>query len=97
MPLQAFVLGFYKRCFLRSGIAGIGLGHLLGREHDSTPQSGVETHRLLERNLSRLYFIVVVAGVDVVVLLVIVIVIVIVTVIVIVIVITTLLPLLSRL
>ena len=61
LPLKAFVvLGFNKRCFLRSrwfmemwclddmwsGIAGIGLGHLLGREHDSTPQSGVEAPRL---------------------------------------------------
>ena len=27
------------------GKAGIGLGHLLGREHDSTPQSGVEAPR----------------------------------------------------
>ena len=24
----------------QGGIAGIGLGHQLGREHDSTPQSG---------------------------------------------------------
>ena len=27
----------------QGGIAGIGLGHLLGREHDSTSQSGVST------------------------------------------------------
>ena len=38
-----------------SGIAGIRLGHLLGREDDSTPQSGVEAPRLLKRSLSRLY------------------------------------------
>ena len=38
------------------GIAGIGLSHLLGREHDSTPQSGVEAPRLLKRSLSRLYY-----------------------------------------
>ena len=28
-------------------MAGIGLGHLLGREHDSTPHSGVQARRLL--------------------------------------------------
>ena len=67
MPLPALVSRFNKRCFLRSrcsmemwcpddtGLAGIGLGHLLGREHDSTPQSGVEAPRLLKRSLSRLY------------------------------------------
>ena len=57
-------------CFLRSrcsmemrfpddiglGIAGIGLGRLLGREHASTPQSGVEAPRLLKRSLPRLYY-----------------------------------------
>ena len=32
----------------QGGIAGIGLGHQLGREHDSTPQSGVEAPRLLK-------------------------------------------------
>ena len=37
------------------GIAGIGLGHPLGREHDSTPRSGVEAPRLIKRSLSRLY------------------------------------------
>ena len=39
------VVGAPWRCGVlttQSGIAGIGLGHLLGREHDSTPQSGVE-------------------------------------------------------
>ena len=29
-------------------MAGIGLGHLLGREDDSTPQSGVDAPRLLK-------------------------------------------------
>ena len=38
------------------GTAGIGLGHLLGREHDSTPQSGLEAPRLLKRSLRRLYY-----------------------------------------
>ena len=55
----SFVSGFKKRCFLRGrcsmemwcpddtgGIAGIGLGRLLGEEHASTPQSGVEAPRL---------------------------------------------------
>ena len=37
-------------------IAGIGLGYFLGREHVSTPQSGVEAPRLLKRSLSRLYY-----------------------------------------
>ena len=59
--LLALVPKFICRCFLRgrcsmemwclttqSGMAGIGLGHLLGREHDSTPQSGVEAPRLLK-------------------------------------------------
>ena len=36
-----------------SGVAGIGLGRLLGREHASTPQSGVEAPRMLK--LPRLY------------------------------------------
>ena len=66
---QAFVQGFNKRCFLRrrcswrcgvlttqGGIAGIGLGRLLGREHDSTPQSGVQAPRLLQRSFPRLYY-----------------------------------------
>ena len=34
-------------------IAGIGLGHLFGTEHDSTPQSGVEAPRLLKQSLPR--------------------------------------------
>ena len=38
------------------GIAGSGLGDLLGREHDSTPQSGVEAPRLLKRSLSGLCY-----------------------------------------
>ena len=38
----------------KGGRAGIGLGHLLGREHDPTPQSGVEAPRLSKRSLSRL-------------------------------------------
>ena len=29
-------------------MAGIGLGHQLGREHDSTPQSGVEASSLVK-------------------------------------------------
>ena len=52
------VVGAPWRCGVlttKGGMAGIGLGHLLGREHDSTPQSVVEAPRLLERNLSRLY------------------------------------------
>ena len=53
MPLPACVLGFNKRCFLRSRcsmemwclddiwrIAGIGQGHLLGRDHGSLPRVG---------------------------------------------------------
>ena len=39
----------------QSGIAGIGLGHLLGGEHGSTPQSWAEAPRLLKRSLLRLY------------------------------------------
>ena len=38
------------------GIVGIGLGHLLGREHDSTLQSVVVAPRLLKKSLSRLYY-----------------------------------------
>ena len=49
MPLLAFVLGFNKRCFLRSrysqrhkaGSLGLGWATFWG-EHDSTPQNGVE-------------------------------------------------------
>ena len=37
------------------GIAGIGLGRLLGGEHASTPQIGVGAPRLLKRSLSRFY------------------------------------------
>ena len=37
------------------GIAGIKLGRLLGWEHASTPQSGVEAPRL-NKSLTRLYF-----------------------------------------
>ena len=33
--------------------AGIGSGHLLGREHGSTPHSGVGAPRLLKWNLPR--------------------------------------------
>ena len=44
----------------KGGIAGIWLGRLHGREHASTPQSGVEAPRLLKRSLPRLYYIVVV-------------------------------------
>ena len=53
------VVGAPWRCGVlttQGGIAGIGLGRLLGREHASAPQSGVETPRLLKRNLSRLYY-----------------------------------------
>ena len=32
------------------------MGSLLGREHASTPQSGVEAPRLLKRSLPRLYY-----------------------------------------
>ena len=32
------------------------MGRLLGREHASTPQSGVEAPRLLKRSLQRLYY-----------------------------------------
>ena len=41
------------------GIAGIGLGRLLGGGHDSTPQCGVETARLLKRSLPRFFIVVV--------------------------------------
>ena len=53
------VVGAPRRCGVmttKGGIAGIGLGHLLGREHDSSPQSGVEAPRLVRRSLSRLYY-----------------------------------------
>ena len=54
----SFVVGAPWRCGVlttEGGIAGIGLGRLLGGEHDSTLQSGVEAPRLLKRSLSRLY------------------------------------------
>ena len=38
----------------QAGTAGFGLGHRLRREHDSTPESGVEPPRLLQRSLPRL-------------------------------------------
>ena len=52
------VVGAPWRCgvlMTQGGIAGIGLGRLLGGEHASTPQSGVEAPRLLKRSLTRLY------------------------------------------
>ena len=52
------VVGAPWRCGVLTtygGLAGIGLGRLLGGGHDSTPQSGVEAPRLLKRSLSRLY------------------------------------------
>ena len=39
----------------QGGETGIGMGHLLGREHDSSPQSEVEAPRLLKRSFSRLF------------------------------------------
>ena len=64
--LLAFVSEF--NCFLHSRCSmemwcpddigrdsWIGLGRLLGEEHASTPQSGVEAPRLLKRSLPRLY------------------------------------------
>ena len=39
-----------------SGIAGIGLGHLLGSENDSTPQEWSGGSCLSKRSLSRLYY-----------------------------------------
>ena len=53
------VVGAPWRCGVLTtwgGIAGIGLGRLLGGEHASTPQSGVEAPRLLKRSLTRLYY-----------------------------------------
>ena len=53
------VVGAPWRCGVvttKGGIAGIGLGHQHGREHDSTPQSGVEAPRLSKRSLPRLYY-----------------------------------------
>ena len=38
------------------------MGRLLGGEHASTPQSGVEAPRLLKRSLPRLYYVVVAGG-----------------------------------
>ena len=37
-------------------MAGIGLGRLLGGEHASAPQNGVEAPRLLKRSLHGLDF-----------------------------------------
>ena len=62
VSLPALVSEFNSEYFLRSvlatqdGTAGMGLGRLLGEEHASTPQSGVEAPRLLKRSLSRLYY-----------------------------------------
>ena len=53
------VVGAPWRCGVLTtlgGIAGIGLGRLLGREHASTPHSGVEAPRLLKRSLPRLHY-----------------------------------------
>ena len=53
------VVGAPWRCGVLTtvgGVAGIGLGRLLGGEHASTPQSGVEAPSLLKRSLSRLYY-----------------------------------------
>ena len=58
LPVSS-VVGAPRRCGVlttQGGIAGIGLGRLLEREHASTPQSGVEAPRLLKRSLPRLYF-----------------------------------------
>ena len=52
------VVGAPWRCGVlktKGGIAGIGLGRLLGGGHVSTLQSGVEAPRLLKRSLFRLY------------------------------------------
>ena len=52
------VVGAPWRCGVLTtlgGIAGNGLGRLLGREHASTPQSGAEAPPLLKRSLPRLY------------------------------------------
>ena len=49
-PPQSVLHGDVLATF--GGIAGIGLGNILGREHDSTPQSGVEAPRLSKRSLS---------------------------------------------
>ena len=53
------VVGAPWRCGVlptEGGIAGIGLGHLLGREHDSTLQKGVEAPGPLKRSLARLSY-----------------------------------------
>ena len=50
------VVGAPWRCGVMTTQAGIGLGRLLGGEHASTPQSGVEAPRLLKRSLPRLYY-----------------------------------------
>ena len=53
------VVGAPWRCGVLTtygGMAGIGLGRLLVREHASTNQSGVEAPRLFKRSLTRLYY-----------------------------------------
>ena len=53
------VVGAPWRCGVLTtlgGIAGMWLGRLLGREHASTPQSGVEAPRLLKRSFPRSYY-----------------------------------------
>ena len=59
------VVGVPWRCGVLTtlgGMAGIGLGHLLGREHGSTPQSEVGAPRLCKRSLSRLCYCCFVCG-----------------------------------
>ena len=64
LSLLTSVSEFNCRCFLRSQcsmemwspdevgrVGWVGLGHVLGREHDSTLQSGVHAPRLLKRSL----------------------------------------------
>ena len=53
------VVGAPRRCGVLTtwgGIAGIALGRLFGREHASTPQSGVAAPCMLKRSLPRLYY-----------------------------------------
>ena len=53
----ASVVGAPWRCGVlttQGGKSGIGLGHSLGREHDSTPHSGVEAPTVSKMSLSRL-------------------------------------------
>ena len=59
------VLGAPWRCGVlttQGGTAGIGLGRLVGRERDSTPQSGVEAPRLLKKEPPQNCIVVVVFG-----------------------------------